>query len=52
MQAKSDKKEILENIKWFKKFPLEKRMELAYRNIKAIKVLRGLKPKKHAVSFG
>jgi len=41
----ADIKEIIENIKWFSKFSLEKRLELAFRQIKSIKILRGLRPK-------
>jgi len=48
-EAKADK-EIKNNIKWFKKFSLEKRLELAYEQVKAIKILRGLTSKKHAAS--
>ena len=47
-KLKEEKKNIKENIKWFKKFSLEKRFELADLQAKAIKILRGLAPKKHA----
>lgn len=50
MKKKSEKKTIIENIKWFKKFPLEKRFEIAFQQIKAIKILGGLKLKKYATS--
>jgi len=42
--------EIKKNIEWFKKLSLEKRLTLAYEQIKAIKTLRSLKPKKYAAS--
>lgn len=44
----TEEQEIQKNIKWFKKFSLEKRFEIAFRQMKAIKVLRKLTPKKHA----
>ncbi|MBU0574609.1 MAG: hypothetical protein ABIJ26_02330 [Candidatus Margulisiibacteriota bacterium] len=37
-------KEIQNNIRWFSKFPLEKRLTLAFEQIKGINVLRKLKP--------
>ncbi len=43
-----EKQEIAKNIKWFKKFSLEKRFELAFEQIKAIKILKNLTPKKDA----
>ncbi|MFA4967426.1 MAG: hypothetical protein WC624_04330 [Candidatus Margulisiibacteriota bacterium] len=46
-KGKSDQ-EIKDNIKWFKRFTLEKRFELAFEQIKGIKALRALIPKKHA----
>jgi hypothetical protein len=42
MKETTDSKEILENIRWFIKFPLRKRLEIAYKQMKAIKILRGL----------
>jgi hypothetical protein len=50
MKKKDDEKSIAENVKWFKKFPLEKRLEIAFNDIKAIKILRSLTPKKHATA--
>ena len=48
-KAKTDK-EIKENIKWFKKFSLEKRFKLAFDQIRSIQILRGLTPKKNAAT--
>jgi hypothetical protein len=39
---KEEKKDITENIRWFKKFSLEKRLEIAEADRKAIEILRGL----------
>jgi hypothetical protein len=50
MKKRNKKEEIIENVEWFKKFSLEKKFKLAYEQMKAIKILRGLKPKKHATS--
>ncbi|MCX5750826.1 MAG: hypothetical protein NT099_04050 [Candidatus Saganbacteria bacterium] len=38
-----EKKEIKEQIKWFKKFTLLERLKLSYEQQKAIRILRGLK---------
>jgi len=43
MGKEQEAKSIKENIKWFKKFSLQKRLEIAYQQIKAIKILRNLK---------
>ena len=40
-------KEIKENIRWFKRFSLEKRLTLAFEQAQAIKILKNLIPKKH-----
>jgi len=48
MKKQKIDKEVQKNINWFKKFSLEKRFELAFDQIKAIKILRALTPKKHA----
>ena len=37
-----DKKEIKENVRWFSKFPLEKRLEISEKDAKTIKILRSL----------
>ncbi len=37
-----EEEEILANIRWFRKFPLEKRFEIAERETKDIKILQGL----------
>jgi len=42
MKHGSEKKEITENIRWFKKFSLEKRLEIAEKERKAIETLRSL----------
>lgn len=47
---KEEKKEIIKNITWFKKFSLEKRFALAFEQIGAIKTLQKLTPKKNAAS--
>jgi len=44
MNKKADeRKEIKENIKWFKKFSLEKRLEIAELDSKTTSILRNLK---------
>jgi hypothetical protein len=48
-KAKPDK-EIKKNIRWFLKFPLEKRLTLAFEQMRAIKILRNLLPKKHGAA--
>ncbi len=45
---KKDSKSIKENIKWFKKFTWKERLEIAFREMKAIKILRNISPKSHA----
>lgn len=37
-----DRKEIRENIKWFSKFSLEKRLEIAELDTKSTRILRNL----------
>ncbi|MFH1684165.1 MAG: hypothetical protein ABIA67_04710 [Candidatus Margulisiibacteriota bacterium] len=44
----SDNKDIKENIKWFKKFSLEKRFEIAGKDSKSIEILRNLSIKGYA----
>jgi hypothetical protein len=50
MKTKSEKEEIADSVKWFRKFPLEKRFEIAFKQISAINVLRKLKPQKNGKS--
>ncbi|MFA6169258.1 MAG: hypothetical protein WCW67_05825 [Candidatus Margulisiibacteriota bacterium] len=40
---KSKNREIIENIAWFKKFNLVKRLTLSFSQQEAVKILRGLK---------
>jgi hypothetical protein len=42
--------DILENIRWFIKFPLKKRLELSEQDSNVIKFFRKLKIEKDAVS--
>ena len=43
MNKKADeRREIKENIKWFSKFSLEKRLEIAELDTKTTKILKGL----------
>ena len=39
--------DVLENIRWFIKFPLEKRFELSEKDSQTIKLFRKLKIKKY-----
>lgn len=48
MKRKKDDQDIKNNVKWFSKFSLEKRLELAFEQIQAIKVLKNSIIKKHA----
>ena len=50
MKTKSEKEEIADSVKWFRKFPLEKSFEIAFKQISAINVLRKLKPQKNGKS--
>jgi len=50
MKKKKIDKDILENIRWFLKFPLRKRLELSAKDSKSIEFFRKLKIKKHAIS--
>lgn len=50
MKKSKEDKEIKGNIRWFRKFPLEKRLTLAFEQIQAIKLLRNLIPKKHGAA--
>ena len=49
-KLKEEKKNIKENIKWFKKFSLEKRLEIAHKGAMGIKILRNMVLKKHGKS--
>jgi len=44
----TDNKEVKENIKWFKKFSLEKRFEISSKDSKSIELLRNLSIKGYA----
>lgn len=46
MSKSKEDKEIKDNVRWFSKFSLEKRLAIAFRETQAIKVLRNLRPKK------
>jgi hypothetical protein len=47
MKYDNEQQSIKKNINWFKKFSLEKRLEIAFRHMQAAKILKGLR-KKHA----
>jgi len=50
MTKKRTPKDVLENIRWFIKFPLKKRLELSEKDSKTIEFFRKLKIKPHAIS--
>ena len=47
---KDEKRDIQENIKWFRKFSWKERLEIAFRQMKAIKTLKSLTPKPNVKS--